>query len=283
MRFPRDKPPFSERVFAHWLAEFANDQGLPDHRLRRWISTTVILAAVERYETENGTPLALLEGGAAMELRLGLRARASKDVDLVLLVPTDGLEQLRSALAHGWHDFTCHERGATPIHETGTVQIDLQVRYRGDVWQRVKLEVAQAEGALADDVELIKAPIQLSTFGLPAGPARIACLGVSYQIAQKLHACTERFAGRANTRVRDVPDLVLLAEFVDDWAAVRAACADVFDVRAKQAWPPNVEPEPTWAAEYAGVIDELEGFPAMVFDDAFGRVNAIIRRIDEAR
>lgn len=83
-----------------------------------------------------------------------------------------------------------------------------------------------------------------------------------YQIAQKIHACTELYPdGRENERFRDLNDLQLLRELVDDGGlpAVRAACVEIFELRAKHAWPPAVTIWPSWA----------DGFTAMAREVAF--------------
>lgn len=48
-------------------------------------------------------------------------------------------------------------------------------------------------------------------FGLPDGE-RVALIPLPYQVAQKLHACTEVRPGRDNDRFRDLIDLLLLGE-----------------------------------------------------------------------
>jgi hypothetical protein len=49
---------------------------LPVGRYQRWINTHIISSALDRARDEDGEPLFTLKGGAAMELRLGVNARA---------------------------------------------------------------------------------------------------------------------------------------------------------------------------------------------------------------
>ena len=61
--------------------------------------------------------------------------------------------------------------------------------------------------------------IPLGPFGLH-GPEDVACVAVRYQIAQKLHACTEVFArGRTNNRFRDLIDVLMLRASSTTWRA----------------------------------------------------------------
>jgi hypothetical protein len=64
--------------------------------------------------------------------------------------------------------------------------------------------------------ELLRGPV-LAHFGIPS-PSGLAGIALRYQIAQKLHACTDSHAPPedSNDRVRDVVDLVLLHELVTD-------------------------------------------------------------------
>jgi hypothetical protein len=124
--------------------------------------------------------------------------------------------------------------------------------------------------------------IELEQFGL-AGPERVACLGLRYQIAQKIHACTEPpLPGRSeNLRVHDLIDLLLLREMVpgDGWPAVRRACVDTFEVRSAHAWPPKLVIHPSWPQTFATLAAELD-FAIADVEDAARQVREMIHRID---
>ena len=53
-------------------------------------------------------------------------------------------------------------------------------------------------------------------------------MSLRYQIAQKVHACTERFADRENDRVHDLIDLQLMEELIEQHDRVKQACVEVF-------------------------------------------------------
>ena len=87
---PRDG--FSET--AHWpsaiggcprqvRASLAREAGLSEGRLRGWISYMIMAGALER-AAASGQPRFTVKGGIALELRLRNRARATKDIDVVL-------------------------------------------------------------------------------------------------------------------------------------------------------------------------------------------------------
>jgi hypothetical protein len=116
------------------------------------------------------------------------------------------------------------------------------------------------------------------------GPERIACVSVRFQIAQKLHACTEVYSdGRENDRFRDLIDLHLLRDLLDDEAlpAVRDACVEIFDSRAKHAWPPTVTIWPSWPAGFAAMAREV-GFHTDDVQRAADDLRHLIAAIDRA-
>lgn len=113
-------------------------------------------------------------------------------------------------------------------------------------------------------------------------------MSVAYQIAQKLHACTDvktdlPDGDEPNNRFHDLLDLLLLEELVDDegWAKVRDACSETFALRQKQSWPPRVMIYPSWPAGYSRIAAE-NAFPISDIDDASRRVRAMIDRIAAA-
>jgi hypothetical protein len=95
-------------------------------------------------------------------------------------------------------------------------------------------------------------------------PPPIPCLSIPYQMAQKLHACTDPYDGtgqRGNDRVRDIVDLWLLEPLlaVHDHRDLRTAVIDTFDRRAKHSWPPAVVPTDNWQRDYPKLAAEVPG------------------------
>jgi hypothetical protein len=123
---------------------------------------------------ETGAPLFLLKGGVAMELRVGTRARASRDYDTAF----------RADLA---------------------VRIPVRIGFAGYDWGSVDLEVSAAEGGsgLAEGIEYANPAPALSVFGLPDGE-RVALLPLEELVAaddlpRLRSACEEVFALRDRT------------------------------------------------------------------------------------
>jgi hypothetical protein len=148
----------------------------------------------------------------------------------------------------------------------------------------VDLEVAAAEGrsGSADTIEYVKGSPVLSVFGLP-DVEPVALLPLPYQIAQKIHACTEVKVGKDNDRFRDLVDLILLDELLvhKDLPSVREACVEVFSIRGTHPWPPKVSIYPLWPDQYRALAKSM-GFPVAEVVDAAVAVEAMIRRISRA-
>ena len=237
----------------------------------------VLLGALERVEYHGG-PGFLLKGGVAIELRLRMKARATKDVDVVFRGSRDQLlEALDDAFAHPYADFT-YLRGEPEDHGPHALRFDVKLAYQTRAWATVRLEVSQAEIG-TDEIELVPA-IGLEDFAL-AGPDEVACLPLRYQIAQKLHAVTERPERRENVRFRDLVDLAILRELIEDHSAVRRACEETFEHRGTHSWPPDLVAPAAWADGYRALATEL-GLDVVDVDAAAEQVRDLIDELISA-
>jgi hypothetical protein len=142
----------------------------------------------------------------------------------------------------------------------------------------LRVEVSPPESD-AQEFDAVRA-LSVTEFGL-TGPEFVACLSLRYQIAQKLHACTERFDDRQNERAHDLIDLLLMAELVEDYGRVKQACLETFDRRRTHGWPPTAEVEPNWRDVYPVLATDLD-FPIRDVDEAADAVQALIDVIDAA-
>lgn len=277
----KDKPPHNVNVLERWLGEASKQSGVAAGRLRRWLGFMVVAAMLdEARHADDGEPLFLVKGGVAMELRVDIGARATKDFDTAfresMEVVTDHLDP---ALRGGHGDFTATRTELEPVKDTGAVRCDIKLAYRGKSVITVKMEVAAVEGGMGDEIDHVPAK-SLDHVGL-TGPDTIPCVAVRWQIAQKLHACTETLQDRENDRFRDLLDLQLLRDLVadDEWVGVRAACVEVFEGRAKHEWPPDVTVYGSWDAGYRNLAEETR-FSVRRVDDAANAVRQLIARID---
>lgn len=283
MSFPKGKPPHNIRVLHGWLNDYSRLHDLPVGRLKRSVDHAIVISALDRVR-ELGEPTFAIKGGVAMELRLQLDARATKDLDAVFLGGFDGwLDALDGALEQPVADFSLTRGEPERIGATRTMRVDVHLDYRGRRWGTVPLEVAPSEAPEALGIERAD-PFDLTRFGLPV-PDHVPIVGLAYLVAQKAHACTEPIDGRENPRVRDLVDLQLVEPLLPaDLSPARDACVTIFAIRATHSWPPTVTIQPTWPAAYERLIEEL-GSRHLIgsVDDAARQVEALLARIDAAR
>lgn len=283
--FPKDRPPATHKALERWILDKARGDGIAVDRARRALSFMVVAAVLSRLIDDEGHPLFILKGGVAMELRFGIRARASKDYDTAFRSELAKLEEvLEQARQHQVGQFTISATKPEPIGPTGAVKIMLRLNYGRHPWGTVALEVSAAEGKSGDpaDIDYRKPAPDLSVFGLEA-QGDVPCFSVRYQIAQKLHACTEVTTHKENDRFRDLIDVLLLEELVgeDGWPDVLAACEEVFGLRGKHRWPPAVTVFPGWPEPYA-VLARQTSFPITDVNEAASAVTGLIARITAA-
>lgn len=262
-----------ERLVAH----YAKLTGVAPARVRRWLSVMVLLGALDRVRESD--PVFLLKGGVAIELRLRSQARATKDVDLVFLGNPEALgEDLDRALAEPYSGFGFRreeiERGGGGRFQ----RLDVKLLFRGRSWGTLRLEVASPD-AHATDGEPVPA-IPIDEFGI-LGPQTILCLSLRFQIAQKLHALTERFADRDNERFRDLIDLIICRDLIERMDEVREACRVVFAARRTHRWPPELIVPEIWTEPYAALAGEMD-FPITDVEEAATEVRELIATIDAA-
>ena len=107
---------------------------------------------------------------------------------------------------------------------------------------------------------------------------------IRYQVAQKLHACTEDTGEEhPNQRARDLADILLIEELALDGAqmpGLREACVEIFGLRGKHLWPPTVVVWPDWDGIWERLVyaEKLD----YSISEAVTRVQDLVDRIDSA-
>lgn len=201
---------------------------------------------------------ATLKGGLVLELRLE-RARTTKDVDLRLMDSQGGiLERLQEAGRQDLGDFMTFEVGPDndqPEIVNDGVQYDglrfrAECRLAGKVYgQPFGVDVAFGDPILGEP-EVVVAEDVLAFAGI--APPRLRLYPVESHIAEKLHAYTMP-RSRPNSRVKDLPDIALLASVRDiDSMTLRTAIERTFKHRATHPVPASAPAPPeAWAHVYA--------------------------------
>lgn len=283
----RSRPAGSLQGLERWLTEWSTKEGLTAGRLRRRVGVVAVAAMLDGCRDDTGEHLFQVKGGSALELRFGAVAGTSKDLDALYRgVIADSPDVIATALAAGWSGFSGRVARTESIRSGQRVEplrITTKLTYRGRPYLELPIEVAAPEGgsALSPDAVQVR---PLAEVGLPT-PETVPCMSLRYQIAQKLHACTEPLTdGRVNERARDIADLLLIDELAGgalDLAKVREACVEVFDLRAKHPWPPALVAPALWTVLWHRIVEE-DSFPISDLTDALAQARGFIDRIDTA-
>jgi hypothetical protein len=296
---PRDKKPPNARAIDAWILQAEKKVGIGAGRLGWMVASNVVIAALQRVLYDDNEPRFLLKGGTYLEFRLGLAARATKDVDTLFRGTFDQfIEVMDDALAKPFDGIEFARTEPKAIEVSTRIQkprrFDIKLKLQGRTWRNISVEVSADEGALGKRVERFETP-SLAYFGLVTPPTT-AGIAVDYQVAQKLHACTDPHSlERPNDRVRDVVDLLLLQRaFYENELAPESlvqACTDLFSARANEAmkaqssfvrqWPPIMIAYRHWGKDYKKYADAVG--QAGSLDEAVAELNRWVSVIDKHR
>ncbi len=207
----------------------------------------------------------LLKGGLVLELRLE-RARTTKDIDLRV---TGSLENVLATLQQAGRqdlgDFMTFEVGPDPEQptiENGGMQYEglrfrAECRLAGKIYgQRFGVDVAFGD-PIFGEADIVTADDVLDFAGI--APPTLRLYPSETHLAEKLHAYTMPRT-RMNTRVKDLPDIALLAGIQPLQAArVRKALEQTFTHRATHPVPAALpDPPASWSTSYQQMARENE-------------------------
>jgi hypothetical protein len=206
---------------------------------------------------------AMLKGGLVLELRLE-RARTTKDVDLRITGSREGiLGRLQEAGRRDLGDFLNFEvapdedRPETQNDgmEYGGLRFRAECKLAGKIYgQPFGVDVAFGDPILGEPDEVIADDV-LAFAGI--APPKLRLYPVETHTAEKLHAYTMP-RQRPNTRVKDLPDLALLATTRPIEARrLRSAFERTFKFRKTHSLPVAIPtPLDAWTVPYANMARE---------------------------
>ena len=294
---PRGKQPSTVRTIETWIQQAENRVGIGARRLGWMVASGLVVAAIQRKLHGDGHPLFLIKGGVYLELRFGMQARSTKDVDLLFRGQFDNASVvLNQAFSEPFDGVSFSISDPQPImvsdRLTKPLRTEVKLQLRGRTWRKISVEVGPREGLIGRSADYFQTP-SLAHFGFST-PPKTAGISIDYQVAQKLHACTESHTTeRPNNRVRDVIDLLLLKNaFYSDQrtnAPLSDACKDLFTARQNEAarsgnpdsgrpWPVFVTSHPNWIRNYSAYAEEV-GI-SLTLDNAVQTINEWIQQID---
>lgn len=257
-------------------------------RLRRLVAFDRLLA---RLFADESSPW-IVKGGYGLEVRYGMKARTTKDVDLALPNVASGASNRDELIQKLWDDLqdaAARDIGdhfainiAAPQQEfdappEGGARFPVEVRLDQRVFVKFHLDVGIGD-VVVDDPEWISGEDYLSFAGIP--PARFRVIPIAQQFAEKVHSYTLPRAGGSNSRVKDLVDLVLiLDQSSPPPASVKAAVEAIFRRRSTHVIPDILSiPSTTWASSYTAMAQELN-LAQTTIESAVSRLNGYWERV----
>ena len=241
------------------LKNEAQESGVALMRLRKRVAFERFLARLATSEP-NGW---VLKGAFALELRLGLRTRTTKDIDLGRADDEEAAtEHMDAATGVDLGDFFDFEVRRTPALDAAAgfhaVRYTVRADLAGRRFEQFPVDVAFSESPPIQAEPLFGAD---SLEFADVAALKLPVISLEQHVAEKLHAYTGTFGQgeRESTRVKDLVDLVLISEMAEiDAQRLRHALATTFEQRARQPLPNALpSPPPSWGRPYAALAREV--------------------------
>lgn len=263
------------------LKQQERESGEPLIRLRKRITFERLLARLQ--EKENSPWV--IKGGFALELRLGDRARMTKDLDLGIdlgyfhpmeVTAATVASKLREDAATSNRDyftFVVPETGEVDLAIPGVkaFRYIVEARLDGRRFETNRIDIGLGD-PLIPPFDHLEGSDLLSFANIPK--ARFRTTSRAQHVAEKIHALTRPYEDRINTRVKDLIDVILLMNLgLPQTREVKKVVTEIFIARNTHEIPKVIEPQPkSWATPYRVMANELE-IAEIDIDSATSRIN----------
>ena len=231
--------------------------GVPLVRLRKSVAFDRLLARL----VANPQHEWVLKGGFALQLRLehagGFRPRTTRAVDLHSNASRENVHRLLAEAAridlHDWAQFDIsvptlpgHDEDAL-LH--GALRSHVQMHVDGHLFEAFSVDIGLHDSLLMLP-DILPLPPLLAFADIPT--TCVPCHPLTQHIAEKIHAYARMYASGASTRVKDLIDLLLMAELDKALASndLHYAIQHTFELQG--AMPPSRLPDPpsSWQKPY---------------------------------
>lgn len=253
------------------LGNRSRETGVDLERLRRRAAFERLLVRLELAAPRRW----VVKGGMALEIRLGDRARSTRDLDLVLRdADADGtavrellIDCLSAVPEEDGFAFRVGEPTAITIEEGGRPgwRFSVESRMAARKFATVRLDIVARDDEVSKTTRA-ELPGVLDFAGLERHTVEV--VDPAQHFAEKAHAFTRTHGDRPNTRVRDLPDMVLLIDDgLEPTRELFEIVARLFTARSGPGVPAELpDPPAFWREQYpvlaagldvsAGTLDE---------------------------
>ena len=244
------------------LQGIQHSQNIPLVRLRKQVAFERFMARLQTTQPDTW----ILKGGLAMQLRLGVQSRTTKDIDLLNRELTgnifDSLVETASIDIGDWFTFEVGQTSDAPEDEFGSHRFQVVCRLDGRVFEKFHVDVGLGD-LMVGDYDCLRFDPILEFAGIAS--AEIPCYPIPQQIAEKLHALTREYASGSSTRGKDLVDILLLASLGSiDGVLLSRSVDSTFAVRTTHPVPQKMPSlSNTLRGEYVRLAREL----GLAFED----------------
>lgn len=269
---PYDTPAALRAALEDRLGSRSRETGIDLERLRRRAAFERLLVRLEL-----GAPCRwIVKGGMALEVRLGDRARSTRDLDLALRDAGSNGDDVRELLIdclavdreEDGFEFRVGAPTAISPDDAGRPgwRFSVESRMGGRSFASVRLEVV----ARADEIsktQRVELPGVLDFAGLDRHEVEV--VDPTQHFAEKVHAFTRSYGDRPNTRVRDLSDLVLLIDDgLEPTSELSSIVSRLFGLRATHDVPTDLPDPPSfWRDDYPASVADMD-VSAKTLDEA---------------
>ena len=255
---------FRQALDAH-IQSTNKNTGLPLARLRKLVAFDRFLVRLFHDQPDGW----VLKGGFALQLRLGERARTTKDIDL--LAREQGIDIGTALRAVGLLDmgdhflFEVEQITETVVEALGVIRFNIRSRLDNRMFETFHIDVGVGDPVIGA-IEYLETTDLLAFAEIE--PTCVPCYPITQQIAEKLHAYSQTYRSGSSSRVKDFVDLLLLAELGDfNNSELEKAIAATFKNVGKHEIPKSIAAPPrNWLQTYRRMSGEV-GLEAS-FDEA---------------
>lgn len=229
----------------------------------------------------------LLKGALALDFRLEDRARTTLDLDIQREDdPESAQADVLAATAADLNDYFVFSlvdvERRNEAEEGAAVRFHIRCELAGRLFDSIAIDVGFRD-RLVGHAEVLRGPALLDFADIP--PVEVPAIPIVQHVAEKVHAYTRRYGRRGitSTRVKDLVDLVLIAESIAMPAAQLAlAMRTVFKERATHPLPVQLpRPPAEWKTAFKNMADQV-GIASDI-DEAFLVTATLINHVLKER
>jgi hypothetical protein len=255
------------RALEERLRAISLQSGTALMRLRKTVAFDRFLARLMQYQPDQW----VVKGGLALQLRLKDRARTTKDMDLSVFTPQQGVyPSLKNAAVldlGDWFSFEVALAADQIPKGFGGVRHPVRTLLDGRTFENFHIDVGVSD-SLIEAADYLTISSLLEFAGLQ--PTRVPCFPIPLQIAEKLHAYTRPRRSGEPSRVKDFVDILLLGEIGElDGEGLLRAIRLTFQIANTHPLPTSMpSPPQNWGPVYERASVEV-GFKETSLDQAF--------------